>query len=360
MTLEDIGLKPKPKVEPAKKLKSLFWSKVQPKSLAGTVWISMKEPTNIEFKELEGDFFDATKEKASAASPSVGEMRLKKKAPAEIILVDPKRNQNVSIALARFKSSNVELRQKIIAFDPTMINGETIGKLQMMIPEDEEIGLVRDFDGDKKMLGKVEKFFLEMARIPRLKMRLDCASVLLQFDTDFELLVQKKELFLDATKAVKSSKSLLEVLSMIMAIGNYLNGGNARGQAHGFKLDVLTKLTNMRANERKKGTLMNFLLGQIERTRRELLEFPSEMLKVEEASAISLNQLESDFKQLEVGMKKVKNELNRYVSMTVPPGTDRKDDAVQSFTNKMKPFVLRAEDSCTRFAESMQDMKMKI
>jgi len=117
VTEEDLGLKPKPKIEPAKKLKSLFWSKVQPKSLAGTVWMTMQENQKIDFKDLESDFFDPAKEKRTVAATENGEGKIitaKKEKPKEIILVDPKRNQNVSIALARFKNTNEELKRKII------------------------------------------------------------------------------------------------------------------------------------------------------------------------------------------------------------------------------------------------------
>jgi len=360
VTAEDLGLKAKPKVEPGKKLKSLFWSKVQPKSLAGTVWMAMQENTKIDLKDLENDFFDPAKQKAKVEGGADKEKKAKPEKPKEIILVDPKRNQNVSIALARFKATNDELRRKIIAFDPMLINPDTIGKLQMMIPEDEEIGLVTEFEGDKKMLGKVEKFHLEMTKIPRLKMRLDCANVTLQFDENFGILKGKLDKFIMATKEVKDSKNFLEVLGMVMAIGNHLNGATSRGQAYGFKLDVLSKLTNMKANDRKKGTLMNFLLRQIEKQRKTLLELPNELPSVEEVSTISLNQMQQDFLQLSNSVKRVRNEMNKYDAMEVEAGIKPEDDAITSFKKKMEPFLLKAEEACTRFAESMTDMKMKI
>ena len=93
---------------------------------------------------------------------------------------------------------------------------------------------------------------------------------------------------------------------------------------------------------------MNFLLKQIEKQRKMLLDFPSEMASVEEASAISLNQMDSDFKQLEAGVKKCRNELNKYDNIDVPEGTKAEDNAVESFRKKMEPFLLKAEESCTR------------
>ncbi|GMH66234.1 hypothetical protein TrLO_g4004 [Triparma laevis f. longispina] len=361
VTAEDIGLKAKPKVEPAKKLKSLFWSKVQPKTMAGTVWMVMQENQKIDFKDLENDFFDPAKARVKESeSREQDEKKKKPEKPKAIILVDPKRNQNVSIALARFKASNEELKRKVIAFDPMLINSETIGKLQMMIPEEEEINTINDFDGDKNMLGKVEKFYLEMVKIPRLKMRLDCVSQTLQFDESYALLQKKMQKFTKATKELKDSKNFLEVLSMVMAIGNYMNGSTTRGQAHGFKLDVLGKLTNMKANDRKKGTLMNFLLKQIEKQRKTLLELPSELPSIEAAAVVSLNQMETDFKQLSLGVKKVRNEYNKYEALEVEEGTKPEDNAVASFKSKMEPFLLKSEEACTRFAEAMTDMKMKI
>jgi len=49
-------------------MKSLFWSKVQPKSLAGTVFMAMAQneanSAKLDLFELENDFFDPAKEKS--------------------------------------------------------------------------------------------------------------------------------------------------------------------------------------------------------------------------------------------------------------------------------------------------------
>ena len=52
-------------------MKSLFWSKVQPKSLAGTVFMAMAQneanSAKLDLFELENDFFDPAKEKSGGA-----------------------------------------------------------------------------------------------------------------------------------------------------------------------------------------------------------------------------------------------------------------------------------------------------
>jgi hypothetical protein len=123
---------------------------------------------------------------------------------------------------------------------------------------------------------------------------------------------------------------------------------------------VLGKLTNVKSNDRKKGTLMNFLLKQIEKQRKTLLELPSEMDGVGEAAGVSLNQMGQDFKQLELGVKKVRIEVDKFAAMDKPEGVNAEDDAVTSFSKKMEPFLVKAEEACTRFSEGFETMKMNI
>ena len=47
---------------------------------------------------------------------------------------------------------------------------------------------------------------------------------------------------LEACEEVQKSKKFRGVLEVVLAVGNYINGGTHRGAAYGFKLDALTKL----------------------------------------------------------------------------------------------------------------------
>lgn len=45
-----------------------------------------------------------------------------------------------------------------------------------------------------------------------------------------------------------SSESLKTILGIILALGNYMNGGNMqRGQADGFGLEILAKLKDVKS-----------------------------------------------------------------------------------------------------------------
>lgn len=48
---------------------------------------------------------------------------------------------------------------------------------------------------------------------------------------------------------LQGGKCILQVLGLVLAFGNYMNGGNrSRGQADGFSLDILPKLKDVKSN----------------------------------------------------------------------------------------------------------------
>lgn len=51
------------------------------------------------------------------------------------------------------------------------------------------------------------------------------------------------------TQTLQASQSVLQVLGLVLAFGNFMNGGNrTRGQADGFSLDILPKLKDVKSS----------------------------------------------------------------------------------------------------------------
>lgn len=69
-----------------------------------------------------------------------------------------------------------------------------------------------------------------------------------------------------------ANESLPIILQIIIKIGNYLNSGGYAGNALGFKLSSLNKLTEIKAN--KTGLhLLHFIVMQVESFDPQLMEF---------------------------------------------------------------------------------------
>ena len=81
------------------------------------------------------------------------------------------------------------------------------------------------------------------------------------------------------------------MIEIVLAMGNYLNGTGAKGGAHGFKLEFLTKLADTKTADNK-STLLHYLVSYIEKRNKDLLGFPQDLSNVEiGAKVVDTNKL---------------------------------------------------------------------
>ena len=73
----------------------------------------------------------------------------------------------------------------------------------------------------------------------------------------------KIQAVLEASKEVQRSKRLKRMLELILAFGNYMNSGQ-RGNAHGFKLNSLTRIADTKSSCNKNMTLLHFMADTCE------------------------------------------------------------------------------------------------
>jgi len=134
----------------------------------------------------------------------------------------------------------------------------------------------------------------------------------------------------EACVEIEKSKSLKTLLEIVLAIGNYLNGGTPRGAAWGFKLDALEKLEAMKENEGKK-SLIHYILHLLETSYPGVLE-TFNLPKSENALHISISETHNDMRNLAQQVRAVRNELQS-------EHLDRHDRFNQVFNS----FQLKAE-----------------
>lgn len=61
-------------------------------------------------------------------------------------------------------------------------------------------------------------------------------------------------------QALQVDGTVKQVLGLVLAFGNFMNGGNrTRGQADGFTLDILPKLKDVKSSVSKEGKMINIL-----------------------------------------------------------------------------------------------------
>lgn len=113
---------------------------------------------------------------------------------------------------------------------------------------------------------------------------------------------------LNASNAVKSSVKFRSVLEIVLAFGNYLNS-NRRGPAYGFKLQSLDTLLDTKSTD-KRMCLLHYIVMTIRQKFPDLMDFDTELMYIERAAQVSLENLITDVHELEKGMENVRKEAD--------------------------------------------------
>ncbi|KAL4093817.1 hypothetical protein PRIC1_011247 [Phytophthora ramorum] len=332
---EEPQLPKKETVKPNVELRPLFWTRVPVNVVSSTVWMKLNDShAEMDVDEMEWMFrknpVDASKkidEKKKEAEKVLAQ-------PKEVLLFDPKRQQNVSIAIARFKMSSEDIKNAIYALDGQKLGSEVLNVLISISPTLEEIDMLKNYDGDVKLLGNVEKFFLDLLTIPRYTQRIKCFRYKLQFENRILETQAQLDTLVAATDQVAESDKFRRVLEHILAIGNYLNGSTPRGGAYGFKLDTLMKLHTLKSVD-PRVTLMHFLLRQLEEKSPDVITFAGEVPHIVEAKRLSLDQLRADLSSYNTELAMLKGQVRA-----------SKNDHIEGdkFYEVMTPFAKDAEE----------------
>ena len=73
----------------------------------------------------------------------------------------------VSFFASFFSSSNEDIIQMILDGEHDDFGAEKLKGLMKILPEMDEIEMLKSFDGDKSKLGNAEKFILQLVDVPK-------------------------------------------------------------------------------------------------------------------------------------------------------------------------------------------------
>ncbi|KAJ0559962.1 putative tensin phosphatase, C2 domain, formin, FH2 domain, protein-tyrosine phosphatase [Helianthus annuus] len=316
-------------------LKPLHWVKVT-RAMQGSLWADTQKQEDrprapeIDILELES-LFSA----ASVSDNSKGGARrgAKINKPEKVQLVDLRRAYNCEIMLTKIKIPLPNMLNAILALDTSALDIDQIESLIKFCPTKEEMQTLKNYTGNKEMLGKCELFFMELMTVPRVESKLRVFAFTITFTSQVSDLRRNLSAINDATKEIKESAKLRQIMQTILTLGNALNQGTARGSAIGFKLDSLLKLSDTRARNNKM-TLMHYLCKLLAEKMPHLLDFDKDLGHLEAASKIQLKTLAEEMQAVSKGLEKVEQELT----------ASENDGAISAgFQKALKGFLDTAE-----------------
>ncbi|NXF45633.1 FMN protein, partial [Oceanites oceanicus] len=247
----------KPAIEPSRPMKPLYWTRIQlqgsRKTAMPTLWESLEEPDILDTTEFEYLFSkDTTREKRKPLSETYEK---KPKAKKIIKLLDGKRSQTVGILISSLHLEMKDIQQAILCVDDSVVDLETLEALYENRAQKDELEKIKQYyqtskEEELKLLDKPEQFLYELSQIPNFTERAQCIIFQSVFSEGITSVHRKVDIITRVSKALLNMTSIKEILGLILAFGNYMNGGNrTRGQADGFGLEILPKLKDVKSRD---------------------------------------------------------------------------------------------------------------
>ncbi|KAM6132983.1 inverted formin-2 [Phoenicopterus ruber ruber] len=278
---------------PTLRMKKLNWQKLpsnvvrESHSMWASVSSSSEETIEPNYTSIEQLFcFPQPIPKEKTAAPVKAE-------PKEITFLDSKKSLNLNIFLKQFKCSNEEVAAMVQNGDRTKFDVEVLKQLLKLLPEKHEIENLKAFKEEKSKLANADQFYLLLLQIPSYQLRIECMLICEETTVVLDMIQPKAEAIRRACEDLLNSHRLPLFCQLILKVGNFLNYGSHTGDADGFKISTLLKLTETKANQTRI-TLLHHILEEVENSHTDLLELPKDLEYVSKAAGINLDIIRTE------------------------------------------------------------------
>ncbi|XP_059807482.1 FH1/FH2 domain-containing protein 3-like isoform X2 [Hypanus sabinus] len=213
----------------------------------------------------------------------------------ELNVLPVKRSNGINIALTALPPPHI-IHAALLSFDRCALDREAIERLQTLVPTEEEVQQIQEAQRSKpgQALGSAEHFLLRLATVPELTARLSLWAFILDYDTmEKEVAEALFDLKL-GMEQLAGNRTFHCILATLLAIGNFLNGVNAKG----FELWYLERVPGVKDTACKK-SLLHHACSIIVQNFPDTSDLYSEISALTRSTKVDFVQLQTDLAQLE-------------------------------------------------------------
>ncbi|KAL7886403.1 hypothetical protein AOLI_G00041240, partial [Acnodon oligacanthus] len=285
-----------PLFQKKKKTIRLFWNEVRPtdwqygshKNCKESLWTKL-DPVKLDTAKLEHLFETKSKELPVTKKTAADGKR------QEIIVLDSKRSNAINIGLTVLPPPRT-IKTAILNFDEYALNKEGIEKILTMIPTEEEKQKIQEAQlvNPDTPLGSAEQFLLTLSSISELTARLQLWAFKMDYDVLEKEVAEPLQDLKEGMNQLENNKTLRFILSTLLAIGNFLNGSNAKG----FELSYLEKVPEVKDTVHKQSLLHHVCSIVVEKFP-ESSDLYSEIGAITRSAKVDFDQLQDNLCQME-------------------------------------------------------------
>ncbi|XP_038670133.1 formin-2 isoform X1 [Scyliorhinus canicula] len=334
-------------IDPSRPMKPLYWSRIQLSNKRETetlpIWAALEEPS-INVQELENYFSkSAVKERKKPILDTYSKTKTKQ----VVKLLNNKRSQAVGILMSSLHLEMKDIQHAVLNLDNSVVDLETLQALYENRAQQEELDKIekqmqKSTKDNAKPLDKPEQFLYELAQIVNFSERVFCILFQSTFLENIAAINRKLEIMDKLCKTLQTSDSVKQVLGLILAFGNYMNGGNrSRGQADGFGLEILPKLRDVKSSDNSINLLfylVSYYLRNFDKdagTEQSIFPIP-EPQDLFQASQMKFEDFEKDLRKLKKDLKACETEMEKVCRLSP-------EEHLQPFKDKMEEFINQAK-----------------
>ncbi|XP_053156816.1 formin-2 [Hemicordylus capensis] len=335
-------------IEPSRPMKPLYWTRIQlhnkRDSNASLVWEKIEEPS-IDYHEFEELFSKtAVKERKKPISDTITKTKNKQ----VVKLLSNKRSQAVGILMSSLHLDMKDIQHAVVNLDNSVVDLETLQALYENRAQSDELEKIEKHGKSSKekenakSLDKPEQFLYELSLIPNFSERVFCILFQSSFSESISSIHSKLELLQKLCETLKSGSGVMRVLGLVLAFGNYMNGGNrTRGQADGFGLDILPKLKDVKSSDNSR-SLLSYIVSYYlrnfdEDAGKEQCIFPlPEPQDLFQASQLKFEEFQKDLRKLKKDLRACETEAGKVCQLSL-------EEHIQPFKDSMEKFISQAK-----------------
>lgn len=230
---------------------------------------SNKPPPRVKVEGEEGDGEDGDGD---------GNDEKKKKAgPKTVGILDQKRMTNTLIMLRKFECNVQDIVDAVCSLDPRgdALTYDNVSALWENGFKPEELEIAKGLtlsDEELKEMSPAEVLPYYIARTPRWAEKIKALMTIRTADEVQMEIRQSISVVTAASNGVIESKRFKRVLAMVLAVGNFLNAGTAKGDLRGFKLESLNRLIEIKA-QKPGQNLLHFITDLVHKKDEDALLF---------------------------------------------------------------------------------------
>ncbi len=243
-----------------------------------------------------------------------------------------------------------KVESALITMDEKILERSQISALLREWIQDTELSDYESNNEPGSKWEKPEEYLITLNKIPNAKFKLSIWNFTFEYMENFTLVKTALDSLNEGTKEIRENTLLKKILAYIVTIGNILNGGSTKGQADGFGIDFLPKLSGVK--DIKNTNLVQYICGLIKKEDESFDGIRKFFPNLENAAKLSIEDIKKN-----IGL--VKRDFN-IESGNLSKLSSQKDEFLEKAEKIYSNYSAEIDDAEKRLVEYTNNLQKTI